>query len=75
LLEDLGRLRIVAVFSRPTEQRFDFSTVPHGTTIEERDSKMILSFLTAVRRRVVSSDGLRKARMAAVGSRRVPIPY
>jgi hypothetical protein len=56
LLEEIGRLRIVAVFSGPTEQTFDFSTVPCVTTIEERDSKMILSFLAAVLGRVVGPD-------------------
>ena len=57
LLEEVGRLRIVAVFSCSTEQTFDFPTVAHGATIEKRDSQMILSFLTAVDRRVVSPDG------------------
>jgi hypothetical protein len=57
LLEEICRLRIVAFFSCPTEQMFDFSTVPHGTAIEKRDSKMILSFLAAVHRRVVAPDG------------------
>ena len=57
LLEEVGRLRIVAVFSCSTEQTFDFLKVAHGTTIEKRDSKMIPSFLTAVDRRGVSPDG------------------
>jgi hypothetical protein len=57
LPEEIGRLRIVAVFSGPTEQTFDFSTVPCVTPIEERDSKMILSFLAAVLGCVVGPDG------------------
>jgi hypothetical protein len=57
LLEEIGRFRIVAVFSGLTEQTFDFSTVPCVTTIEERDSKMILSFLATVLGGVVGPDG------------------
>jgi 4-hydroxy-3-methylbut-2-en-1-yl diphosphate synthase IspG/GcpE len=57
LLEEVGRLRIVAVFSCPTEQTFDFSTVACVTTIEERDSKMILRFFAAVFGCVVRPDG------------------
>jgi hypothetical protein len=57
LLEEIGRFRIVAVFSGLTEQTFDFSTVPCVTTIEERDSKMILSFLATGLGGVVGPDG------------------
>ena len=69
LLEEIGRLGIIAVFSCPTEQTFDFSTAACVTTIEERDSKMILSFLAAVHRRVVGLDG---PSVGADGGGRVP---
>lgn len=56
LLEEFDRLRIVTVYSCSTEQTFDFSTGACVTTIEERDSKMILGFLAAVFGCVVGAD-------------------
>ena len=56
LLEKIGSLRIVAVFNRPIEQKFGFWTIAGGTTVDERDRKMILSFLSAVHCRVVASN-------------------
>ncbi len=56
LLEKIGRLRIVAVFSCQSQQTLDFSPIACVTPIEKRDSEMILSFLAAVRCRVVGSD-------------------
>ena len=69
LPEEIGRLRIVAVFSCPSEQTLDFSPIAYDTPIEKRDSKMILSFLAAVRRRVVGSDG---PSVGPDGGRRIP---
>ena len=57
LLEKVGRLGIVAVFSCQSQQTLDFSSIPYVTPIEKCDSKVILSFLAAVRRRVAGSDG------------------
>ena len=57
LAEEIGRLRVVAVSSCPSKQTLDFSPIAYDTPIQKRDSKMILSFLAAVRRRVVGSDG------------------
>jgi hypothetical protein len=45
------------LFSRAGEQMFDLSTITPVITVEERDSKVILSFLAAVRRRVIGRDG------------------
>jgi hypothetical protein len=69
LPEEIGRVRIVAVFSCPSEQTLDFSPIAYDTPIQKRDSKMILSFLAAVRRRVVGSDG---PSVGADGGARIP---
>jgi hypothetical protein len=69
LAEEISRLRIVAVFSCPSEQTLDFSLIAYDTPIQQRDSKMILSFLAAVRRRVVGSDG---PSVGADGGARIP---
>ena len=55
LLEKVGRLTIVAIFSCPTEQTLDLLPVAHAAAIEEGDSKVILSFLAAVLGRAVGS--------------------
>ena len=57
LLEKIVRLRIVAVLSCPSQQASDFSSIAYVTSIEKRDSEMILSFLAGVGRRVVGADG------------------
>jgi hypothetical protein len=56
LPKEIRCLGIIPVFSRPSEQVFDFSTMTPVITIQERDGKVILSFLAAVRRRVVGPD-------------------
>ena len=57
LREKITRLRIVAVFSCPSQQTSDFSSIACATPIEKCDGKMILSFLAAVRCRVVGFYG------------------
>ena len=49
LLEKIGTLRIVAVFNRPIEQKFGFWTIAGGTTVDERDRKMMASELPLCR--------------------------
>jgi len=45
LLQEIGRLRVVSVFSRLIQQVLGFSTVTCGISIEQGYSEMVLRFL------------------------------